>query len=347
MFVSEYLNLSFSFLWAFVVSIFAIPSIIYLAYRKRILDTPNKRTIHQNLIPRLGGLAIFAGFMSAITMFGKFSEPASVQYLFAACILIFFIGLKDDILPVSAFKKFLIQVIASGIILFAADIRLTSFYGFLGFDVLDIGSSYVISFIIIIGITNAINLIDGIDGLAGSVVFFICGVLGFYFYQDGSKSSYYLICSCLAGSVLGFLRYNFHKAKIFMGDTGSLVCGFIIAVLSISFVETQPAGISTNAPAIVVAALFIPILDTVRVFVIRILDGQSPFAPDKNHLHHRLINLGFGKIATVLFLIAVNAIVVCFTIYLKAFNINVLMGILVFTGCVFAFSIEIIFRFKQ
>lgn len=345
MFHSAYLNVSFSFLWAFVVSLFAIPSIIYLAYRKRILDQPNNRTVHVNLTPRLGGLAIFAGFMSAITLFGKFSEPASVQYLFAACILIFFIGLKDDILPVSAFKKFFIQVVAAFIVMFAGNIRLTSFYGFLGLGPLDDGSSYAITFLIIIGITNAINLIDGIDGLAGSILFFICCVLGFYFYQDAMNTSYYVICSCLAGSVLGFLRYNFGSARIFMGDTGSLVSGFIVAVLSIIFVETNPGGEIQNAPAIISATLFVPIVDTVRVFVIRILDGKSPFAPDKNHLHHRLMQFGFGKISTVITLVLLNLSVLAMVIINQNYDINVLMVAIFLFAVILSLFVELASKF--
>jgi UDP-N-acetylmuramyl pentapeptide phosphotransferase/UDP-N-acetylglucosamine-1-phosphate transferase len=331
----------FSFLWAFVVSIFAIPSIIDLAYRKGILDQPNQRTSHERALPRLGGLAIFAGFMSAITIFANFGEQEEIQFTFASCILIFFIGFKDDILPVSAFKKFFVQIVAAGIVM-SADIRLTSFYGFLGLSSLDVGTSYMITFIIIIGITNAINLIDGVDGLAGSLILLFCVIFGYYFYQEAETSQYFVLCSCLAGAVLGFLRYNFGSAKIFMGDTGSLVCGFIIAVLALLFVEKRPADLGDNAPALVFSILFLPIMDTTRVFVIRILRGRSPFAPDRIHVHHKLLDWGLSKPWVVIVLVLLNGLVFFSISQLLSLEINILMIILGFVGVTLSLVVELV-----
>lgn len=346
MFTSAWLNVLFSFLWAFVVVIFAIPSVVVMAHRKRLFDVPNIRTVHDNPIPRLGGMAIFAGFMSALTIFGEFLNVGEVrdgiQQLFAACILIFFIGLKDDVIPVSAFKKFLVQVMATGIVVLIGDIRIESFYGFLGFSTLDYGVSYTFTFIVIIGITNAINLIDGLDGLAGSLVLMVCGVFGFFFYFEANNYSYYIVCASLGGGVLAFLRYNFYKARIFMGDTGSLVSGFIIAVLSVCFVRIRPAGFGDLSPAIVVAALFVPLCDTLRVFCIRILHGISPFAPDKNHIHHRLIASGLSKTATVIVMVVLNMTVVLLTVYVAqiwslnyVLGLNVILGVLLSLGVLF------------
>lgn len=322
MFNSAWLNVLLSFSWAFIVVIFAIPAVVVMAYRKRLFDVPNGRTIHDNPIPRLGGMAIFAGFMSALTIFGKFVNIGDgkdgIQQLFAACILIFFIGLKDDIIPVSAFKKFLVQVMATSIVVLIGDIRVESFYGFLGFTTLDYGVSYTFTFIVIIGITNAINLIDGLDGLAGSLVLLICLVFGVFFYFEARSYSYYIVCASLGGGVLAFLRYNFYKARIFMGDTGSLVSGFIVAVLSVCFVRIRPAGFGDMSPVIVIATLFIPLCDTLRVFCIRILHGVSPFAPDKNHIHHRLIASGLTKITTVISMVLLNVAVILLVVYCSA-----------------------------
>ena len=340
MFESDILNIAFPFLWAFTVSVFAIPSIIYLAYKKRLFDEPNDRTIHERLTPRLGGLAIFAGFMSAITIFGKFTAGDGVQQMFAACILIFFIGLKDDILPVSAFKKFLVQLVAAGIVIFIADIRLKSLYGFLGLDVLDYSASYALSFIIIIGITNAINLIDGMNGLAGSIVFIICATFAFLFYQN-DLSSYYIVCTCLCGAMLGFLRYNLVDAKIFMGDTGSLICGFIISVLALKYVDLSTSVDGAKAGQ-VIAILFVPIVDTVRVFFIRILNGTSPFAPDRNHFHHRLLALGVSPILVVAILCVLNLSVILTTQSFTYLGNNIIIGILVGIGLLFSILVEIL-----
>ena len=312
--MTEVYKLVLTFSWSLIVSLFAIPSIIYLAHKKNLLDAPNSRTVHYSLTPRLGGLAIFAGFMSALTIFGDFTdESLGVQQVLAGCIVIFFIGLKDDIVPVSAFKKFFVQVLAVGIVMFVGDIRITNFHGFLGIYELKDGLSYGFTFIVIIGVTNAINLIDGLDGLAGSIGAVVTITFGYYFFMFNSP--YAFICIALAGGLVGFLKYNFRNAAVFMGDTGSLVVGFIISVSAIQFVETLP--MIKNSPSIVLAALFIPILDTLRIFIIRILNGVSPFAPDKNHLHHRLLDLGFGQVGVVLTLIALNLMVIGAVITLK------------------------------
>ncbi|CAN5739551.1 MraY family glycosyltransferase [soil metagenome] len=300
-----------AFGWSFFVAIFAVPSIIYVAHLKNILDQPNRRTVHEALIPRLGGLAIFAGFMSALTIFGDLGN--GVQQLLAGCIILFFIGLKDDLVSISAFKKFGVQILATGIVMFIPEIRITSFQGIFLIHELPEGISYAFTFFVIIGVTNAINLIDGLDGLAGTIVTIITTTFGVYFFLYGGAtfSNYAVVAMCLVGGVLGFLRYNFHKATIFMGDTGSLVCGFIISVMAIQFIEMRPV---TASPAVAAGILFIPLFDTVRVSLIRMLKGTSPFSPDKNHIHHRFIAMGFNQITTVMMLAFINLLVISFVV---------------------------------
>ncbi len=223
--------------WAFLVALFAVPSIIQIAHLKNMLDTPNGRTVHSSLTPRLGGVAVFAGFMSALTIFAPLQN--GVKELLAGCIILFFVGLKDDLVGMSVFKKFVGQLLATGIVMIMADVRITSFQGILGVYLLPVGVSYAFTLAAIVGITNAINLIDGLDGLAGTIVTIIMGTFGFYFYKYGGESfsNYAFVAVCLIGGMMGFLRYNFHRAPIFMGDTGSLVCGFIVSVLAIQFIE--------------------------------------------------------------------------------------------------------------
>ncbi len=307
----SYYHLALSFVWAFLISVFAIPSIIFVAHIKNLLDEPNKRTMHKSLTPRLGGLAIFAGFFSALTIFGELDF--GVQQLLAGAIIIFFIGLKDDIVSVSAFKKFFVQILAAGIIMFMGGIRITDFHGVLGLHALDDGLSYAFTFFVIIGITNAINLIDGVDGLAGVIIAIICISFGFFFYSYQSPHSfaYAYVAASLLGSIVGFLRYNLQSAIIFMGDTGSLICGFIVSVMAIQFIEIK---VSETSPCIAIAILFIPIVDTLRVFLLRILNGISPFSPDKNHIHHRLTALGLSHLKTVFILAVVNIVAIALAI---------------------------------
>jgi len=328
--LSIYLGLAA--LWALLVAMFAVPSIVYIAHLKNLLDTPNGRTVHKSLTPRLGGVAIFAGFMSALTIFAPLGN--GVKELLAGCIILFFVGLKDDMVTISVAKKFVGQLLATGIVMIMADVRLTSFQGVLGVYELPIGVSYAMTFVIIVGVTNAINLIDGLDGLAGTIVLLIASTFGYYFYRYGGASygNYSFVAVCPLGGILGFLRYNFHHASIFMGDTGSLVCGFIVSILAIQFIEMgahtgQPFG--NMSPAITLGILFVPLFDTLRVFILRMAAGHSPFLPDKNHIHHRILAMGFSQISTVLLLALLNVVVVLLVINFSQLGNMVLIGLLV------------------
>jgi len=319
-------------LCALLVAMFAVPSIVFIAHLKNLLDTPNGRTVHQSLTPRLGGVAVFAGFMSALTIFAPLEN--GVKELLAGCIILFFVGLKDDLVTISVAKKFVGQLLATGVVMIMADVRVTSFQGILGIYTLPMGLSYGFTFVMIVGITNAINLIDGLDGLAGSIVLIISGTFGYYFFRYGgiSFSNYAFVAVCLIGGILGFLRYNFHRASIFMGDTGSLVCGFIVSILAIQFIELgtrtgQPFGIAS--PAVTLGILFVPLFDTLRVFILRMAAGRSPFSPDKNHVHHRILAMGFSQISTVLLLGLLNAVVILVVINFWALGNLPLIGILV------------------
>ncbi len=322
-------------LWAFFVTVFSIPYVIHLAYLKKLLDSPNQRTIHISSIPRLGGLSIFAGFASAFTIY---SPPDFVlMKVFAGTVILFFIGLKDDILAVSAFKKFFIQILATGIVMFLGDIRITGFHGIFGINELSEGISFMFTFIVIIGLTNAFNLIDGIDGLAGSITLLVNLVLAYVFiflmplqyYANG------IAALSLAGAAAGFLRYNLYKAKIFMGDTGSLVCGFVTICLIIIMVEAKDQysnDIIANGAILGMALLIIPIIDTLRVFFIRILNGKSPFDPDKNHLHHSLLKTGLSQFSTLIVLVLINIFFVVGVLNFTHIEITLQLAILVTMG---------------
>ena len=333
--MEDFIRAGISTLWAFFVTVFSIPYVIHLAHLKQLLDAPNQRTIHESSTPRLGGLSIFAGFASAFTIY---STPDFVlMKVFAGTIILFFIGLKDDILPVTAFKKFFIQVLATGIVMFLGDIRIGNFHGIFGIYQLSDGISYMFTFVIIIGLTNAFNLIDGIDGLAGCITVLVNLVLAYIFIclMPESYFSKGIAALSLAGAVAGFLRYNIHKAKIFMGDTGSLVCGFVTACLVIIMVEAKDdygTYFLPNSPVLGMSLLIIPIVDTMRVFIIRVLKGRSPFDPDKNHLHHTLLHIGLSQLATLFVLIAINIIFIGVFLYFKQVDLSIQLLILVALG---------------
>jgi UDP-N-acetylmuramyl pentapeptide phosphotransferase/UDP-N-acetylglucosamine-1-phosphate transferase len=339
--IKDIIDIVLSFIWAFVIAVFAIPSIIYVAHLKNLLDEPNFRAVHTNLTPRLGGMAIFAGFMSAVTIFGTVTPQ--IQRLLASTLILFFIGLKDDISSVSAFKKFFVQILATGIVMFLGDIKINDFQGFLGIEQIDDRFAYAFTFLVIVGLINAFNLIDGLDGLAGTLILINTAAFGFFFFRYGGEvyKPFALVAFCLMGGILGFLRYNFNKAIIFMGDTGSLVCGMIISVMAIEFVQMQAVE---SAPSIAVAILIIPVFDTARVFAIRIINGKSPFSPDKNHVHHILIRTGLNQVQTVLVLAALNIGTIVAAMALAGFGDNFLLLFYLIYFLAFILVLELLSR---
>jgi UDP-GlcNAc:undecaprenyl-phosphate GlcNAc-1-phosphate transferase len=338
------IDIVLAFVWAFVIAVFAIPSIIYVAHLKNLLDEPNFRAVHTNLTPRLGGMAIFAGFMSAVTIFGDVTPQ--IQRLLASTLILFFIGLKDDISPVSAFKKFFVQILATGIVMFLGDIKINDFQGFLGLEMIDDRFAYAFTFLVIVGLINAFNLIDGLDGLAGSLILINSASFGYFFFRFGGAeyAPFALLAFCLMGGILGFLRYNFHKAIIFMGDTGSLVSGMLVSAMAIQFVQMRAVE---SAPSIAVAILIIPVFDTARVFAIRIFNGKSPFSPDKNHVHHILIRSGLNQMQTVFLLSAINIITILAAISMADMGDNFLMAFYALYFITFLIVLQFLSRRKH
>ena len=267
--------------------------------------------MHKTVIPTLGGLGIFAGFIVAILMGVPPGIASELQYFAAAATLIFFLGIKDDILVLSVTKKFIGQLIAAGIIIKFGGVRITDMHGFLGMNQIPPVASIVLSLLTIILITNSFNLIDGVDGLAGSLGLLTTILFGTYFFYAG-QLMYGIMAFSLAGSTLAFLIYNFSPAKIFMGDTGSLLLGLINSILVIKFINIAGSPVSNfpiqSVPALGFAILMIPLFDTLRVFTIRILNRRSPFSPDRNHVHHFLLDLGLNHKMVTLTCVGANIV---------------------------------------
>jgi UDP-N-acetylmuramyl pentapeptide phosphotransferase/UDP-N-acetylglucosamine-1-phosphate transferase len=342
----DWTNILLSASLAFLITFFAIPVIIQVAKSKKLFDEPDERKVHKTVIPTLGGLGIFAGFIIATLMGVPAGESAELQYIAAAAIVIFFLGIKDDIMILSASKKFVGQLIAAGILIKFGGIQITNMHGFMGIHVLPHIASIVFTVFTIIVITNSFNLIDGVDGLAGSLGLLTSLVFGAYFALNGD-TVYAAISLSLAGSIVGFLIYNFSPAKIFMGDTGSLLLGLINSVMVIKFIniaESPTANIKfAAAPALGFAILMIPLFDTLRVFTIRIMDRRSPFSPDRNHVHHFLLDLGLSHRMVTITCVATNIIFIVTAFLLRNVEITTLIGILlccafIFIGTIYYFS---------
>jgi UDP-N-acetylmuramyl pentapeptide phosphotransferase/UDP-N-acetylglucosamine-1-phosphate transferase len=282
---------------AFVITFFAIPVIMKIAEEKKLYDVPDARKLHKKPIASLGGVGIFGGFFLAALLSVSNKTNPEFQYFFAASTVIFFLGLKDDILVLTATKKFIGQVTAAAIIIHLGNIRIESMHGLFGISELPPMFSLAISYITVILIINAFNLIDGVDGLAGMLGLLTMSVFGTYFFLV-DMPAYALLAFSLAGSLFAFLIFNYNPAKIFMGDCGSLLLGLVNAILAIKFVAiADTAAVSLpieSCVAVGIAVLIVPLMDTLRVFSIRILKGRSPFSPDRNHIHHLLLDRGFN-----------------------------------------------------
>lgn len=322
-----------AFITAFALTFLAIPSIISLAKKKNLVDEPGERRSHSISTPSLGGIGIFAGTIFSIILWTPFNYFGDLQYILCAFIIIFLIGAKDDIDPISPSKKFLGQIFAAFILVFKANVKLTSLYGILGVYQIPEVVSIILSIFTIIVIINAFNLIDGINGLSGSIGTLIAVTLGMWFYMI-DEIAISIVAFSLAGSTIAFLKYNITPAKIFMGDTGSLLLGMVCAILAILFIEIHnnlgdsPYAFKA-APSVAFGILILPLFDTLRVFIMRMAKRKSPFHPDRNHIHHLLIDSGLTHMQATITLVVVNLIFIFIVVKLQGIGtLNLLILIL-------------------
>jgi UDP-GlcNAc:undecaprenyl-phosphate/decaprenyl-phosphate GlcNAc-1-phosphate transferase len=306
-------NSIFIFLSAFILVYYSIKKIIYISHKKHLFDEPSEdRKIHHTKTPNLGGVAIFSSITITACLFFPLSGVSHLNYIILSSLILFIVGLTDDLVGVNPAKKIIAQLLVAFTITLLADCRFTNFYGLFGLNEMPFAISILLSSLFIIFLINAFNLIDGINCLSGSIGFLACVTFAFYFlrmHQAGLLFVSVAMCGCLAG----FLLFNKTPAKIFMGDTGSIFLGFIVAMLSIKFIELSKTGSAglmqpefQSAPGLVFGLLIIPVFDTLRIFSLRILKRKSPFRADRNHIHHRLIDLKFSHLQTTGILMAVN-----------------------------------------
>jgi UDP-N-acetylmuramyl pentapeptide phosphotransferase/UDP-N-acetylglucosamine-1-phosphate transferase len=343
--LSHEIILLLAFVVSFAVTYLAIPSIVNVAREKKFFDEPSRRKSHIRQIPTLGGVAIFAGFTVSAGSFINYGFVPSLQYILVACIIIFFVGMKDDILAIAPIKKLGGQIAAGLVLIIPGNLILSSLHGFLGFYHISMIPGTLLTLFVIIVIINSFNLIDGIDGLASSVGMLATAFFGTWFYVSGNIE-YSLISVTLFGTLLGFIRFNVFgkKFKIFMGDTGSLIVGLIVAVQVIMFNEKNIGFTSAlsikSAPAVSFAVLIIPLFDTMRVFLIRILRGRSPFIADKNHLHHCLLRLGYSHIQTTIIIVLANLCFIVLALLLQNTGIFLLMAVVLIVATALSFYLE-------
>ena len=289
----------FSFVGSFLLTFYLIPKIIKVVNHKQLMDSPNSRSSHQKLTPAFGGVSFYFIIILTLLFLGKSIDDDQISLnIIAATTILLFTGLKDDLVVISNFSKLIGQVSAGCLFLYEMSYTDLNFYGAFGItEITGIAGFGMMLFFMLI-IINAFNLIDGIDGLAASIGVVTLSFFGYIYYQLETPF-YVVLCIAMIGSLLAFLRFNFStKKKIFMGDTGSLILGFMIAVMSVKFMSLRASDyevISVNPKHsifIIIAILVFPFFDTARVFILRILNKKNPFLADNNHTHHILLNLG-------------------------------------------------------
>lgn len=294
------------------------------------MDTPGRRKIHKKITPSLGGIGIFIGLVIALTIWLPFEAFQQYKFVLAGMLILFLIGLRDDIVPLKASYKLLGQLVAAAMIVYLAGIKLNSFYGLFGIEALNPTLSQILSIFTIIVITNSFNLIDGLDGLAGTIATIALSTFGVWFYLTGDEWTSILAFS-MAGSVVAFLTFNWDPSKIFMGDTGALAIGFLFSVLAIKFIDSNhnlsednifrfSASVTTG-----ICIIIIPLFDTLRIFILRLSKKQSPFTPDKNHMHHALMRMGLSHSQTALSLGGLNISYILIAISFKEISDGILL----------------------
>ena len=327
--ISSELNIVFSLITAFLITYVAIPKVIFFAEKLRLLDEAGIRASHKGSVPIFGGIAIFTGIIFSLLFW---ADIENIQYLLVSILIIFFVGVIDDLLVLSPFKKIVGQIIATLIIIFFHDMQIDSMHGVLGIsETLSPWLSIPFTIFVVIVITNGFNLIDGVDGLAGGIGVissFSFGVIALLMGQSDMA----IVAFTLMGALLAFLKYNLYPAKIFMGDTGSLVVGLILSILAINIIRyglvAETIKLPNKGPLLAIAILAIPLFDSLRVFVVRVFKRKHPLSPGREHIHHTLLDLGFGhkKTSFILYFSAISIIVSSY--FLLDVNVNIGIAIL-------------------
>ncbi|WP_052180967.1 glycosyltransferase family 4 protein [Alistipes sp. ZOR0009] len=358
--------INFFILLTFVISatigFIVVPRIVTISKKKGLFDYVNERKVHTSPIPRLGGVSFLpaltfsVAFVMGLRYFFGVGIPPQICYsvllemLFLLCgfLILYFTGLADDLVNVSFKYKLVAQFLASSMVILSG-VYVNSLHGFIGVYQIHPIIGYLLTIILVSFVINAINLIDGIDGLATGLSSIALFALGLWFWEM-ELYIYSMLSVGMLGVIVPFFIYNVfgNRHKIFMGDTGSLLIGFLIAFLSAKLCMIVSDGSTTsfrNAPTFVFSILFIPLFDAARVFVERIRKGKSPFHPDKTHIHHKFLALGFSHKQAMVTILFIAGLVILLNYYLsKVLNINMMLLVDIALGVLMMVTLH---RIKQ
>lgn len=338
---------------AFLLSAFfgwlTIPRIVLISKKKRLFDVLSERKSHKGAVPRLGGLAFFPAFLFALTFavglryyYGcdisipyEDSAIQEIMFIFAGGTILFVVGLSDDLTEVSYQTKLAAQLV-SAVMLIYAGVSITSLGGLFGVHTVSPFVGGLLTILVVVLLANAYNLIDGIDGLCSGLSMLSLATFGFWFLLHGIPI-YAMLAFAMCGVVCTFFFYNVmgSRLKVFMGDTGSLILGYMIAFLGLKFYEMNVDTVkyaTQAAPAVFLGIVFVPAFDALRVFVVRMAAGLSPFYPDRRHIHHKVLSIGLDHIRSTMLLVVIQALFILLNLMLGNININLLFVINIVLG---------------
>ena len=322
---------------AMIVSMSTFPAIFNISEAKHLMDEPGERSSHSKKTPNLGGVGIYISLVVVITLIGGALDTKILMLILGSLTILFFLGLKDDLLILSPRKKLFGQIIAAMVLIVFTDTRIIGLSGLFGVSVMPYWLSVGFTLFVYILIINAYNLIDGVDGLAGSLALIASAAFAFIAIKT-EDITMATTAVATVGALIPFLRLNLSKnKKIFMGDTGSMLVGFLVAFYSVRFIGTiqgNPTSLFFNsAPVMALSIVFFPLLDTFRIFAIRLLIfKKSPFSADKNHLHHRFLDLGFSHRQTTSFIVILNVMLITFSYTIRHIDIHFQFFLLIVVG---------------
>lgn len=333
------------FTTAFALGLSLYPVFIKLYTKNDLVDRRETRKVHLNEVPTMGGVPIFLAFLISIFIWLSFTELQDQRYIIGSLLFVFFLGLRDDFVNLKPITKLLSQLVLAIVIFYLTDIKLSSFYGFLSDVQFPLLVSFGVTVFTIIVITNSLNLIDGLDGLAATISSISLTFYGIWFVLIGEYPLGVLLIA-MTGSVFAFMQYNWQPAKIFMGDTGALLLGFLIAMVTIKFIninhflDHDDKFHFTGTIATALAVLFVPLFDTLRTVTVRLIKRKSPFTADKNHTHHALLRLGLNHRQVSLLLGGISLVLIGVAIALRTVGDIILVPSLILIGIVFSFILD-------
>jgi len=334
---------------AFVITFLVMPVIIKYTLKKNYVDVPGYRKIHKKITPSMGGVAIFLGFCVAGVIWLELLSTRDFKFIFVSLFVIFFIGMRDDLVPMKPILKLFGQVLAITIAVVFLDLRFDSLHGLFGIHEIPVPISYAVTIFTMIIITNSFNLIDGIDGLAGTVSSISLLTLGSWLLMVGDEN-YSILAFAMLGSIIAFLIYNWHPSQVFMGDTGALVIGMMLSILTVHVLNFNNQLVAETpfrlaAPlASALSFIYIPLLDTSRIIIIRLSKGKSPLSPDKSHIHHTMVRLGLTHQETCIALGGLQLVLTAVVILLNSYGDRLLVPAIIVISVLFSLSLDFFVR---